>query len=89
MIEARHKLRNGNFLIWLGNQPIDRCEHVLLLAGGDVLFLQTVKTLPGNELRADLAALSQADFIKKRRWPNNSSSSELYQEVKKWNQRQL
>ena len=89
MIEAKHELSNGNVLIWLGNQPINRCEHVLLLAGGDVLFLETVKTLQSDELRADLGALSEADFTKKHRWPNNESGKALYQELKKWNQRQL
>jgi len=83
MIEARHPLSNDNILIWLGNQPIDECEHILLLAGGDVLFLKTVKTLPSDELRAHLRALREADFIKKHGWPNNSSGKELYRELKK------
>jgi hypothetical protein len=42
MIVHKYKLPNGNTLLWLGNQPIYGCENVLVLAGGNVLFLMYI-----------------------------------------------
>jgi hypothetical protein len=78
MIEQQHDLGNGNILIWLGNQPIQKCEHVLILRGGDVKLLQTAETISGEKLAADLRSLNKAEFLKKYRWPNNSSGDDLY-----------
>ena len=54
MIAHKIKLPNGNMLIWLGNQPIYECENVLILAGGDVMFLKPARTLEVTELKQDL-----------------------------------
>ena len=83
MIVNKHKLPNGNTLIWLGNQPIYECENVLILAGGDVSFLKPVRTLEVGELKKDLEQLDQQEFLKKYGWPNNSSASDLYWELHK------
>ena len=83
MIVNKHKLPNGNTLVWLDDQPIYECENVLILAGGDVLFLKPVKTLETRELKQDLERLDQQEFFNKYGWPNNSSASDLYWELRK------
>ena len=83
MIAHRYKLPNGNTLIWLGNQPIYECENVLILAGGDVLFLKPVKKLYVKELQQDMEKLSQQEFLEKYGWPNNSSGTDLFWELQK------
>ena len=83
MIEQIHELPNGNVFIWLGNQPIEGCEHVLILAGGDVKLLRTVKTVTFRNIMEDLGSLSKVDFLKKQGWPNNSSGDSLYSELKR------
>jgi hypothetical protein len=82
MIQQRHELPNGNVFIWLGNQTIQECEHVLILAGGDVKLLKTVETVTFRNIMQDLGSLSKVDFLKKQRWPNNSSGDALYSELK-------
>ena len=79
----KYKMPNGNTLIWLGNQPIYECENVLILAGGDVVFLKPVRTLEAGELKRDLEQKDQQEFLKKYGWPNNSSANDLYQELRK------
>ena len=44
MIQGKFELPNGNIFIWLGEHKIHECENVLILAGGDVLFLREVKS---------------------------------------------
>jgi hypothetical protein len=83
MIEHKYKLSNGNTLIWLGSQPIYECENVLILAGGDVLFLKPARTLEAREFKQDLERLDQQEFFNKYGWPNNSSASDLYWELRK------
>lgn len=82
MIEQKHKLPNGNTFIWLGNQPIHGCENVLVLAGGDVLFLQTHQRLVAEKLKEDIQNLNQAEFLQQYGWPNNSSGKDLYWELR-------
>ena len=78
MIEQQHDLSNGNILIWLGNQPIKNCEHILVLRGGDVKLLQTVETISSERLATDIRNLDKAGFLKKYHFPNNSSGDDLY-----------
>jgi len=83
MIERKFKLPDKNTFIWLGNQPIYGCENVLILAGGDVLFLKPIKRLGVTDIQRDVAQLSRQDFLKKYEWPNNSSGNDLYDELGK------
>jgi len=82
MIELQHDLGNGNILIWLGNQPIKKCEHILVLRGGDVKLLRAEETISGEKLTADLRNLDKSEFLKKYHWPNNSSGDDLYRVLK-------
>lgn len=83
MIAYKYKLPNGNTLIWLGNQPIYECANVLVLAGGDVLFVKPVKKLEVKKLQEDMKQLSQRQFFEKYGWPSNSSGTDLYWELQK------
>jgi len=82
MIEQKHELPNGNVFIWLGNQPIHDCEHVLILAGGDVLFLKTIKRDHVEKLRSDIRSLDKQEFFDEYQWQNNSSCDDLYWELR-------
>jgi len=81
MITQKFKLPNNNTLIWLGNQPIYGCENVLILAGGDVLFLKPVKTFRVTDIQNDIQRLNRKDFLNKYDWPDNSSGNDLYSEL--------
>ena len=85
MIENKFKLPNKNTLIWLGNQPIHGCENVLVLAGGDVLFLKPLKTYSVSviDIQKDLMKLSRQKLFQKYNWPNNSSGNDLCDELSK------
>jgi len=83
MIEHKYKLPNGNTLIWLGNQPIYECENVLILAGGDVLFLKPDRRLEVKKLQQDMRQLDRQGFFDKYGWPNNSSGNDLFSELQK------
>lgn len=83
MLVHKYKLPNGNTLIWLGNQPIYECENVLILAGGDVLFLKPVRTLQVKQLQQDMEHLGQQEFLERYGWPNNSSGNDLFWELQK------
>lgn len=83
MIVHKFKLPNKNTLIWLGNQPIYECENVLILAGGDVLFLKPVKTFRVRDIQRDIEQLSRQEFFEKYDWPDGGSGSDLYDELSK------
>lgn len=83
MIASKYKLPNKNTLIWLGNQPIYGCENVLVLAGGDVLFLKPFKTYQITDIQRDIKELSHEQFFDKYEWPDNSSGNDLYLELGK------
>jgi len=63
----KHKLSNGNTLIWLGKWKNDVIDNVLILSGGDVLLLKSIChiSLMSSDVRSDLLNLSTYDFIKK------------------------
>jgi hypothetical protein len=82
MIEQKCQLPNGNTFIWLGGQKIHDCENVLILAGGDVVFLKEEKRLNGAQVKNDIKILDKAAFFSKYKWPNVSSSNDLYHELK-------
>ena len=50
MVLFKYKLPNGNVLIWLGTGETwgrsEGVDNVLILEGGDVLFLKTTKVIP-------------------------------------------
>ena len=73
------RLLNGNILIWLFS---DRgLDNILILNGGDILFLKTVHTihLRNPETIEDLKSLRPREFMEKY-FPDESISfdSELY-----------
>ena len=83
MIEQKYKLPNGNIFIWLGNQPIYDCENVLILSGGDVLFLKRVRKERSEIIREDMNKLEKDEFLDKHEWPHNESGNGLYSELKR------
>ena len=83
MIEQKYELPNGNMSIWLGNQSIHECDNVLILAGGDVLFLKTVERSGSEKIRADIRRLNKADFLNEYGWPNNESGNGLFLELQR------
>jgi len=83
MIEQKHELPNGNIFIWLGNQPIHGCENVLILSGGDILFLKTHRRENSQTIRHDINKLDKGKFLDKYRWPDNESGNELYLELRR------
>lgn len=82
MIEQKWELSNGNLFIWLSNQPIHKCENVLILSGGDIVFLKSERKEDGTLIKNDIYTLSKVEFFKKYGWPNNSSGNDLYIELK-------
>ena len=83
MIVHKYKLPNRNTLIWLGNQPIYECENVLVLAGGEVVFLKPVKSFSIRDIQRDMEQLGRQEFFKKYEWPDDSSGNDLYDELSK------
>lgn len=83
MFVHKFKLPNKNTLIWLGNQPIYGCENVLILAGGDVLFLKPIKSFNVRDIQRDIEQMSHQEFFEKYEWPDNSSGNDLYGELRK------
>lgn len=83
MIEQKYELPNGNVFIWLGNQPIHGCENVLILTGGDVLFLKTHRKGNNQTIRHDINKLDKGEFLDKYGWPDNESGNGLYLELKR------
>jgi hypothetical protein len=68
MVLSRYKLPNDNVLIWLGTGGMwgktKGVDNVLILAGGDVLFLETTKmiSLHDQAFREDLAQERMAEY---------------------------
>jgi hypothetical protein len=86
MTLLKYKLPNDNVVIWLGsgvgwgkNEGID---NVLILAGGDVLYLKTIKelSLSNNQVREDLKNLSYNELCKKYDLPDKF---ELWSDLQK------
>ncbi|GAI36971.1 unnamed protein product, partial [marine sediment metagenome] len=59
------------------------CDNVLVLAGGDVLFLNPVKSFRITDIQKDMKRLSRKEFFQKYDWPDNSSGNDLYDELSK------
>jgi len=78
------EISNGNILIWLGNQPIHGCKDVLILSGGNVVFLKPEKEEIATKLKNDIETLDKVTFLNLYGWPNNSSGNELYAELKEF-----
>lgn len=66
----------------VGNQQIHDCENVLILSGGDVVFLKNERREDGTQIKKDIETQSKSAFFKKYNWPNNSSGDDLYNELK-------
>ncbi len=85
MILSKYKLPNGNTFIWLGTGGVwgksEGVDNAIILAGGDVLFLKTVKSLPLYEekVKEDIKTLSCEEFAKKYDLP---TSVDLWKELK-------
>ncbi len=77
MIVTKYTLPNGNVFIWLGTGGIwtssKGVDNILVLEGGDVLFLKTIKevSLWKDEVKEDIEKLSFDEFVKKYDVPNN------------------
>jgi hypothetical protein len=91
MVLSEYKVENGNSIVWLGKGGIwgngekDEINNVLILAGGEVLFLKTVNALElyRKEVRDDIFALSYEEFIGKYDLPSNKELwSKLKEDVK-------
>lgn len=88
MVLFKHRFPSGNIFIWLGKGDIwgkglkkAGIDNVLILAGGDVLFLKTAKVLPLYEekIKEDIKTLTHEDFIKKYDLP---ADSDLWKDLK-------
>ncbi len=85
MVLFKYKLPNGNVFIWLGKGGIwgisEGVDNVLVLEGGDVLFLRTTKVISLNEkeVKEDIKNLNYDEFAKKYEL---SSNYELWNELK-------
>jgi len=85
MVLFKYRLPNGNVFIWLGTGRgwggSEGIDNVLVLAGGDVLFLETrsVLSLAEEEVRKDLQKLGYEKFAEKYELPANG---ELWNELK-------
>ena len=86
MVLSKYKLPNGNVFIWLGKGGIweksEGVDNVLILNGGDVLFLKTMKVLPLYEekVKQDLKNLGHEEFVKKYELP---ADGDLLEDLKK------
>jgi len=67
MIENKFLLPNGNVLLWIPGKSKDKIENILILAGGDVLLLKSIKhiSMLHSYYRDDVLSLPFNDFIKK------------------------
>ena len=81
LIVRRDELPNGNTFVWLGDKKYG-CEYVLVLAGGDALFLKPAKVLKASDVRQDVGLLDRRQFFEKYGWPDNSSADDLHAELK-------
>jgi len=79
-------LPNENVFIWLGKGGMwgesGGMDNVLILAGGDVLFLKTIKaiSLLKEGVKEDIKNLSYKEFNKKYELPVNG---EIWSELKR------
>ena len=85
IILSKYKLPNGNVFFWLGTGGIwgktTGIDNVLVLDGGDVLFLETTKVISLHKegVREDIKNLNHEEFAKKYELPTNG---ELWRELK-------
>lgn len=79
MVLSKYKLPNGNVFMWLGTGK--SVDNVLILEGGDVLFLKTTRVIPlwKEEVREDIKNLKYEQFAKKYELPTNG---EIWRELK-------
>jgi len=88
MVLSKYRFSNGNIFIWLGKggiwgkgQEKGGIDNVLILAGGEVLLLKTVKVLPLYEekVKEDIKTLKYEDFIEKYDLPTDG---DLWKDLK-------
>ena len=67
MILDKHLLKNGNVLLWISGHREDNIDNVLILAGGGVLLLKSIKhvSMLFESFRNELRILSFNDLVKK------------------------
>ena len=70
-------------MIWLQNDGINDVNHILILYGGDILFLKTIKKFPTGEpkIRDAIKNLNSEQFFKLCNLPIKSHVSEI---IRKW-----
>jgi hypothetical protein len=85
MVLTKYRLPNDNVFIWLGRGGIweksEGEDNVLILAGGDALFLKTFRTieLQNDEVKRDIENMSYEEFVKKYGLPTNG---DLWKDLK-------
>ncbi len=77
----KYRLPNDNILMWLGTSD-QAVNNILILAGGDMLFLTALKTvsLSEDKTRNDIMTLDRKSFVEKYGAP---VSPELWDDLKK------
>ncbi len=77
----KYRLPNNNILMWLGTSD-QAVNNILILAGGDMLFLTALKTvsLSEDKTRNDIMTLDRKSFVQKYGAPINH---ELWEDLKK------
>lgn len=86
MVLFKYKLPNENVFIWVGKGGIwgksEGVDNVLVLAGGEVLFLKTIETISlwDEKVKEDIKNMGHEEFAKKYKLPTNG---DLWSELKK------
>lgn len=77
----KYRLPNNNIFMWLGTSD-QAVNNILILAGGDMLFLTALKTvsLSEDKTRNDIMTLDRKSFVEKYGAP---ISHELWEDLKK------
>jgi len=81
MIIDKHLLINGNVLLWIPSNREDDIENVLILAGGGVLLLKTIKhiNILHPHTKNDIMTLSSDEFVKKYKLEDYE---DIYKDIK-------
>jgi hypothetical protein len=69
-----------NWFIWFGDSKIESCENALLMYGGDILLLQTVRKVSREELeQLDFENWTSEDY---KKWEKIFGSGEASNELR-------
>ncbi len=67
MIVNKYLLPNGNVILWRPSKREDNIENILILAGGGILLLKSIKHIDMlySYIREDVLSLSLDELVKK------------------------